>query len=151
MRNIHFWHCNPYEDQEVAAFSAKTVFGQTGTCRSLKDIMDCQRLKFTNKHFDQATIHSSFIPTLLIDWSNTIGASDELCRQWVLFRHTKDPDRIQNIPSFAATNIILHCGEENQATTRVAFPPNYSTSYHRLQHHQYSYGKFSERLKSKGT
>ena len=114
---------NPYEDQEVAAFSTKTVFEQTGTCRSLKDIMDCQRLKFTNKPFDEATIPSSFIPTLPIDWSNTIGASDELCCLWVLFCHRKDPDRIQNIPSFTATNIILLCGEKNQAATRVAFPP----------------------------
>ena len=95
---------NPSEDQEVAAFSTKIVFEQTGNCQSLEDIKDCQRLKFANRHSDRATIPSSFITTLPIDWSNTIGTSDELYRLWVLFRHTKDPDRIQNIPSFAATN-----------------------------------------------
>ena len=59
------------------------------------------------KYSDCATIRSSFISTLQIDWSNTIGTSGELYRLWVHFRHTKDPNRIQNIPSFAATNSIL--------------------------------------------
>ena len=40
---------NPSEDQEVAAFSTKTVFEQTGNCRSLEDIMNCQQLKFANR------------------------------------------------------------------------------------------------------
>ena len=68
-------------------------------------------------------IPSSFTQILSIDCSNTIGISDELYRLWVLFRHTKDPDRIQNFSSFASTNSILFCGEGNQATTRVAFTP----------------------------
>ena len=114
---------NPSEDHEVATFSTKTVFEQTGNCRSLEDIMDCERLKFTNRHSVRATIPSSCTPTLPIDWSNTIGTSDELYRFWVLFRHSKDPDRIQNIPSCAATNNTLLRGEGNQATMRVAFTP----------------------------
>ena len=82
---------NLSEDHEIAPFSTKTVFEQAENCRSLEDIMDCQRLKFTNRHSDRATIPSSFIPTLPIDWSNTIGTSDELYRLRVLFCHTKDP------------------------------------------------------------
>ena len=86
--------------------------------------MDCQRLKFANRHSDRAIIiPSSFTQILSIDCSNTIGISDELYRLWVLFRHTKDPDRIQNFSSFASTTSILFCGEGNQATTRVAFTP----------------------------
>ena len=76
-----------------------------------------------NKHSNLATIPHSFIPTLPIDWSNTFGTSDELYRLWVLFYHTKDPDKIQNIPSFAATNSIIHCDEGNQITTLVSLNP----------------------------
>ena len=112
---------NPSENQEVATFSTKTLFEQTGNCRSLEDAMNCQRLKFSNRHSDRATISSSFIPALPIDWNSTVDALDELYRLWVLFRHMKDPDRIQKTRSFAATNNILLCGEGNQATTRVVF------------------------------
>ena len=47
---------NPSEDQ--ATFSRKTVFKQTGNCRSLEDIMDCQQLKFANRHSDRALFHT---------------------------------------------------------------------------------------------
>ena len=112
---------NPSGDQEVAAF--KNSIWADRKVQMSRRYHDCQRLKFGNRHSDQATIPSSFIPTLPIDWSNTIGTSDGLYRLWVLLRHTKDPDRIQNLSSFAATNSIVLCGEGNQATTCVAFTP----------------------------
>ena len=91
-------------------------------------------------------IPSSFTQILSIDCSNTIGISDELYRLWVLFRHTKDPDRIQNFSSFASYSILWW---RKSSYNACRLYPNYSTSCHRSQHHQYSYGDFSECLNQK--
>ena len=137
---------NPSEDQEVAAFSIKTVLEQKRNYRSLEDIMDWSRLKFANIPIAQQYVALLFQPylligvTLLVHQVNCTVYGYIFVIRRILIEY-KTSLLLQRL-------IVFYFGEGNQVKTLYT---NYSISCHRLQHHQYSYGDFSGCLKSKGT
>ena len=103
------------EDNVQTVFSQKLDTNANRDKRALSKIIDCQELQFATKHPHRAEIPSSFVPNAPVNWTDEINSSEEQYLMWGLSRYLKNdivPNvltcQTPNIPSFAATNSLLH-------------------------------------------
>ena len=118
------------EDNVQTVFSEKLDTNANRDRRALSKIIDCQKLQFATKHPHRAEIPSSFVPNAPVNWTDEINSAEEQYLMWGLGRYLKKdivPNvltcQTPNIPSFAATNSLLHSSSDKRPVTRIAFTP----------------------------